>query len=76
MTMIDSKIHDMPNTSQFMTRDEFVAWIASRKEAGAAIDIGTAELKGWWAPEGDAYFPEAEDAAKQPRSDDMGLSAR
>jgi hypothetical protein len=54
-TMTNDKIQNMPKTSSLMLRAEFVAWIASRKEAGATIDVETAELKGWWAPKGDPY---------------------
>jgi hypothetical protein len=38
-----------------MTQEEFVAWVASRKDAGTSIDIETAELNGWRVPEGDPY---------------------
>lgn len=53
--MSDGVIRNMPTNSGLLTQEEFTAWIASRKEAGAKIDIGSAELKGWWAPEGDPY---------------------
>jgi hypothetical protein len=55
MTKVDDDIRKMPETSRLMTLEEFAVWIASRKRAGAAIDIETAELKGWWSPEGDPY---------------------
>ena len=53
--MTDDEVKNLPATSALLAREEFVAWIASRKEAGAKIDIGTAELKGWWESEGDPY---------------------
>src|SRR6516165_1259148 len=53
--MTDDEVKNLPKTSVLLAREEFVAWIASRKEAGAKIDIGTAELKGWWELEGDPY---------------------
>jgi len=52
--MVDN-LHDMPHTARSMTREEFVNWIATRKEAGAAIKIDAAELKGWWSPVSDPY---------------------
>lgn len=38
-----------------MTLDEFEQWVASRKEAGLAIDIGTCELGCWHAYDCDPY---------------------
>jgi hypothetical protein len=55
MTMTEDEIQNMPNASDLMSKEEFAAWIAGRKEVGAKIDIGTAKLQGWWAPEGDPY---------------------
>ena len=36
----------MPFTSDQLTREQFEAWLASRKEAGRVIDIETCELLG------------------------------
>ena len=47
-TMTDDKLENMPRTSRLMTKVEFAAWIATRKEVAAVIDIATAELDGWW----------------------------
>jgi hypothetical protein len=55
MTMTDDEIQNMPMARTLPTQEEFAAWIASRKEAGAKIDVNTAELKGWWGSEGDPY---------------------
>jgi hypothetical protein len=54
-TMTDDKLENMPRTSRLMTKVEFAAWIATRKEVAAVIDIATAELDGWWELEGDPY---------------------
>jgi hypothetical protein len=51
MTMTGEELQKMPKTSALMTKEEFAAWILSRKDAGATIEIETAELIGWWAPE-------------------------
>jgi hypothetical protein len=53
--MTDDEVRDMPETSALLTEEEFAAWIVSREEAGAKIDIGTAELKGWLTRKGDPY---------------------
>jgi hypothetical protein len=55
MTMADDDFRNMPETSRLMTPEEFAGWISTRKEAGAAIEIEIAELKGWWSPDGDPY---------------------
>ncbi len=53
--MTEDEIQNMPMVRSLPTQEEFAAWIASRKEAGAKIDVNTAELKGWWTPEGAPY---------------------
>jgi hypothetical protein len=53
--MGDDEIKNMPTNSRLLTQQEIKAWIASRKEAGAKIDIGSAELNGWRPPVDDPY---------------------
>jgi hypothetical protein len=48
-------LSDKIGTAASMTQEEFAAWVASRKDAGAAIDIETAELNGLWVPQSDPY---------------------
>jgi hypothetical protein len=45
----------MPWTSDQMTKEEFKQWVASRKEAGSAIDIATCEIGWWFAYDVDPY---------------------
>jgi hypothetical protein len=45
--MIEDEINRMPWTRSLMTDAELQAWVASRKEAGAAIDIETCEHARW-----------------------------
>jgi hypothetical protein len=47
ITNIDDVLSRMPWTRDQLTREQFDAWLASRKEAGRVIDIETCEL-GWW----------------------------
>ena len=42
--MNDIVSEDMPFTSAQVTREQFEAWLASRKEAGRVIDIDTCEI--------------------------------
>ena len=45
----------MPWTRDQLTRAQFDAWLASRKEAGRIIDIETCELGRWHAYDCDPY---------------------
>jgi hypothetical protein len=48
--------HTMPWSRNLMTDDELREWLASRKEAGAKIDIKTCEIGHWYAnANGDPY---------------------
>jgi hypothetical protein len=51
----DDEMHVMPWTHDLMTLEEFEQWVASRPEAGRAIDIETCELGRWAALELDPY---------------------
>jgi hypothetical protein len=53
--MTEDEINRLPWTRDLMTLDEFAQWVASRKEAGAAIDIETCELGRWYAYDLDPY---------------------
>jgi hypothetical protein len=48
-------MNDMPWTRDQLTREQFDAWLASRKEAGRVIDIETCELGKWAAYDCDVY---------------------
>jgi hypothetical protein len=48
-------LHAMPWSRHLMTFEEFEQWVASRKEAGSAIDIETCELGRWAAYDCDPY---------------------
>jgi hypothetical protein len=65
--MTDEEINDMPWTSDLMTGAEFQEWVASRKAAGAAIDIAACELGRWYAYDDDPYCadPELPEEMKQ-----------
>jgi prophage antirepressor-like protein len=54
-TIDANELHAMPWTRNLMDADELRRWLASRKEAGAAIDIATCELGHWGACEADPY---------------------
>ena len=73
--MTDDEVRNMPETSALLTKEEFAAWIASRKEAGAKIDIGTAELKGWLTPKGNPYERWAPKGAHRSSNDSPELCA-
>ena len=45
----------MPWTRDQLTREQFDAWLASRKEAGRVIDIETCELGRWYAYDCDVH---------------------
>jgi hypothetical protein len=45
----------MPWTHELMTDAEFAEWVASRKEAGQAINIETCELGSWYADDMNPY---------------------
>jgi hypothetical protein len=45
--MTNEEINALPFTNHLMPLDEFMQWIETRKDAGAAIDIATCELR-WW----------------------------
>jgi hypothetical protein len=51
--MTPDELNDMPHNARLMKKKDFPAWIATRKEAGASINVETAEV--WWSPEGDPY---------------------
>src|SRR5882724_9797614 len=51
----DEELQRMPWTRDAMTNEEIQSWLASRKEAGLAIDIETCELRHWKAPDADPY---------------------
>jgi hypothetical protein len=53
--MTTDELNDLPNRSELMNKDDLLAWIATRKGAGASVNVETAELKGWWCAEGDPY---------------------
>ena len=53
--MTDAELNGMPWTLDLMTEAELRAWLASRKAAGAAIDIETCELARWHACDADPY---------------------
>jgi hypothetical protein len=55
VTMTDDEINRMPWTRELMGHAEFQEWLASRKAAGAAIDIETCELGRWHAYDADPY---------------------
>jgi hypothetical protein len=55
LPMTDDEVARMPWLRGLMTREELVAWLASRKEAGRAIDIETCELGKWPADDCDPY---------------------
>ena len=57
----------MPWTRDQLTRAQFDAWLASRKEAGRVIDIETCELGRWQAYDCDPYGarPSLPDEMKQ-----------
>jgi hypothetical protein len=55
MTITHDEIQRMPWTRDLMTDDEMHEWIATRKEAGLAIDIRTCELGKWYADDADPY---------------------
>jgi hypothetical protein len=46
--MTDDEMDRMPWTRGLMSEAEFRKWLASRKQAGDAIDIGSCELGGWY----------------------------
>lgn len=51
----DDVLSQMPWTSDQLTREQFDAWLASRKEAGRGIDIETCELGCWGCYLNDPY---------------------
>ena len=57
----------MPWTRDQLTRAQFDAWLASRKEAGRVINIETCELGRWQAYDCDPYGarPDLPDGLKQ-----------
>jgi hypothetical protein len=48
-------MQQMPWTQNLFTPEQTRQWVASRKEAGAAIDIETCELDRWHADDDDRY---------------------
>jgi hypothetical protein len=48
-------VANMPWTLEDMTPEQLQQWIASRKEAGRSINIGTCELGRWAAYDCDPY---------------------
>ena len=65
--MTDAELNGMPWTLDLMTEAELRAWLASRKQTGAAIDIETCELGYWPAYDADPYNanPALSDEIKQ-----------
>jgi len=51
----EDEMQCMPWTRDLMTLEQFEQWIASREEAGSAIDIETCELGRWAALDTDPY---------------------
>jgi hypothetical protein len=49
------EIQRMPWTRDLMAPQEFQQWLASRKDAGARVDIETCELGHWAAYDCDPY---------------------
>jgi hypothetical protein len=54
-SMTREELSRMPWTRDLMTPDEFERWVASRPEAGRAIDVETSELDRWAAFDADPY---------------------
>ena len=48
--------HTLPWNRELLTHDEFKAWVASRQDAGAKIDIETCEIGCWYHTMDDPYF--------------------
>ncbi len=51
----EEEIRAMPWTRDLMTAEQLQEWVASREEAGRAIDIATCELGRWAAYDCDPY---------------------
>ena len=54
-TITTDEMHDMPWTRELMTAEQLAQWIATRKDAGAAIDIETCDLDSWYCHDLDVY---------------------
>jgi hypothetical protein len=70
MTMTNEEINALPFTNDRMPLDEFMQWVETRKDAGAAIDIATCEIASfpinrcnpYWIPGHQERYPDCYDA--------------
>jgi hypothetical protein len=53
--MTPEELNGMPSTAHLMNEQELLAWLASRKEVGEAIEVEAADLKGEWVFEEAPY---------------------
>lgn len=65
--MTDDETNRLPWTSELLNHTEFLAWIATRPAAGAAIDIENCEIGAWPAFDADPYgaCPDLPEAMRQ-----------